>query len=120
MAAIPTPSLDLLRLALKALDDKKGSTIVALDMQGRSTITDYVVLVCGANAPHLKALVTAVHLRLKPLGVTCYRVSGTPDSGWVVADYIDFVIHFLTPDARRYYALDDLWRDAPRLAPAER
>lgn len=45
-------------------------------------------------------------------GVTCYRHAGTPDSGWIVADYLDFVVHLFTAERRDYYQLERLWRDA--------
>jgi ribosome-associated protein len=53
---------------------------------------------------------------LKQEGVFAFRKSGTPESGWMVLDYIDVVIHIFLSEIRDYYALEDLWPEAPRLA----
>ena len=52
---------------------------------------------------------------MKKDGVYCYRRSGEADSGWLVVDYVDVVIHMFSPENREYYAIEDLWREAPRL-----
>ena len=63
----------------------------------------------GTAAPHLKALVAGTQQAMKAAGVQSYRTSGDPDSGWVVVDYVDVVVHVFTPEARAYYALEKLW-----------
>lgn len=86
----------------KALEDAKGSDIKVYDVRGTSGLADYFVVATGAAAPHLKALV-------KNLPKKAYRVSGDPESGWIVADYIDVIVHVFSPEARAYYALEKLW-----------
>ncbi len=85
-----------------ALKDAKGVNVKAYDVRKISGLTDYCVVATGAAAPHLKALV-------KALPKKAYRVSGDPESGWIVADYIDVVVHVFSPEARAYYALEKLW-----------
>lgn len=85
----------------KALEDAKGVEIKTYDVRGKSGITDYFVVCSGNAAPHLKALVKALP--------KAYRVSGDPESGWIVADYINVVVHVFSPEARAYYALEKLW-----------
>ena len=87
---------------VKALEDAKGADIKVYDVRGKSGLTDCFVVATGAAAPHLKALV-------KALPKKAYRVSGDPESGWIVADYIDVVVHVFSPEARAYYALEKLW-----------
>lgn len=58
----------------------------------------------------------AVQDDLKTRGVACYRKSGDPDAGWLVLDYVDFVIHIFLHETRDYYAIERLWEDAPRIA----
>ena len=82
-----------------------------LDVRGISNITDYYVIASGTSAPHLKALVTEVTHRLKRLGMPARR-SGLPESGWVVVDGLDAVIHIFAPEARAYYAIESLWKEA--------
>ncbi|MBI2437423.1 MAG: ribosome silencing factor [Lentisphaerae bacterium] len=108
-------STELVRIIAAGLADKKASAITAYDVRGSSSITDFHVLATGGNPPHLKALFNETRLRLKACGVACYRKSGTPESGWIVADYLDVVAHLFNAAAREYYALDRLWKDAPQL-----
>ena len=87
---------------VKALEDAKGENVKVYDVRGVSGLTDYFVVATGAAAPHLKALI-------KSLPAKAYRISGEPDTGWMVADYIDVVVHIFSPEARQYYALEKLW-----------
>ena len=86
----------------RALEDAKGVDVKVYDVRGKSGIADFFVVGTGTAAPHLKALV-------KALGKKAYRVSGDPDSGWIVSDYFDVVVHVFSPEARAYYALEKLW-----------
>ena len=108
-------STELAKIIAGGLADKKGSDITVYDVRTNSSVTDFHVLATGLNPPHLKALFNETRLRMKAQELACYRKSGTPDSGWIVADYIDVVLHLFTPAARQYYALDVLWKDMPRL-----
>ena len=99
----------------KALDDKKGEAIRILDVRKLSSVTDYYLLVTGTSPPHLKALAEEVDRVLKGRGTRCFRTSGTAESGWIVADYFDVVLHIFTQEQRDYYALETLWADAPRV-----
>lgn len=108
-------SLAVVKKAVKALEDKKGDQVTILDVRELSGITDYFVLVSGFNSPHLKAMIGEVRGVLKKGGGQV-RVSGTPESGWIVADAFDVMIHVMTREARQYYDLDNLWKDAPRIS----
>lgn len=87
---------------VQALEDAKGVDIKVYDVRGKSGLADYFVVATGAAAPHLKALV-------KALPKKAFRVSGDPESGWIVADYIDVIVHVFSVEARAYYALEKLW-----------
>ena len=93
----------------QALEDRKGTDIKAYDMRGKSSLADFFVVATGAAAPHLKALVAETQAVMKKAGVSSYRTSGDPESGWTVVDYIDVVVHVFSPEARAYYALEKLW-----------
>lgn len=86
-----------------------------LDVRKVSTITDYYVICTGNNTRHLKALVEECDHMLAKEGVKTYRHSGTPESSWMILDYIHFVVHVFTEKARDHYALETLWKDAPRV-----
>lgn len=104
-----------LQLAIQAINDKKGYDTVTLDVRKHSSLTDYYIITSGLNSPHLKALFNETQLRLKENGVLCHRKCGSPESGWIMADYMDFIIHFFSREQRAYYDLDQLWQNAPKV-----
>jgi ribosome-associated protein len=108
-------ALDVARRVREAAEGRKGVDVVILDVRGQSSVTDYYVIASGMAPPHLKAMMNEVQHALKDAGVACYRRSGVPDDGWVVLDFVDVVMHILLKDLREYYAIEELWADAPRL-----
>lgn len=115
----PRPAADPLRARVERvralLDAKKGERILVLHVADVSSVTDYMILCTGLNTPHLRALADEVarQLRLETPPIACHRRAGSVESEWLVLDYIDFVVHLFTPATRTYYALDQLWKDAP-------
>ncbi len=101
--------------AAEILEDKKGENLLIIDVSEVSNLSDYVLLVNGSSPPHLKAMWNDLQHTLKQEGVHAFRKSGMPESGWMVLDYVDLIIHILSPEAREYYALEELWPEAPRL-----
>ena len=87
----------------KALEDAKAVDVKTYDVRGRSGITDYFVVATGVAAPHLKAL-----LRALP---KAHRISGDPESGWIVGDYFSVVVHVFSAEARAYYQLEKIWEN---------
>lgn len=110
------PALALVQRVREILDAKKGEDIRILDVRGISGITDHMVLCSGISAPHLRALSEAVakELRASVPPLAPHRTAGTVESGWMVLDYYQFVVHLFTPEMRTYYALENLWKDAPQ------
>lgn len=86
--------------------------MVVLDVRGLSSVTDYYLIATGTSAPHLRALAEDLDVQLKREDVRCYRQSGAPESGWMVLDYVDVVIHLFSPEQRSYYDIERLWADA--------
>ncbi len=107
--------MDLARKARAVAEDKKGVHPVLLNVSGLSSVTDFYLIVSGLNMPHLKALGNAIHVSLKEIGAQRIRQSGDMDSGWLILDYSDVVIHLFTEEKRDYYAIEDLWSDAERV-----
>ena len=76
--------------------------------------TDYFVICTGQNPRQTKAIYDEVHGRLKQEGRVLPRaVDGAPGATWIVADYVDVVLHIFSPEARAFYGLEDLWGDVP-------
>ncbi len=94
---------------VQALEERKGADVKVYDVRGKSQLADFFVVATGAAAPHLKALIAESQAVMKDAGVQSFRTSGDPESGWIVVDYIDIVVHVFSPEARQYYALEKLW-----------
>jgi ribosome-associated protein len=78
------------------------------------TYTDYFVICTGQNPRQTKAIFDEIYATLKSESRTLpVSVDGAQEAKWIVADYLDVVLHVFTPDARGYYALEDLWGDVP-------
>ena len=109
--------LEIVRLVRAALESKHGDNVLAFDVRGSSGVTDYYVVASGASRPQLKALFDEAQHVLKRAGVSSYRASADSESGWLVLDYVDVVIHILSPEAREYYAIEELLARCPRIDP---
>ena len=78
--------------------------------------TDFFVVCSGQNPRQTKAIHDEVHARLKRDGRSLPRsVEGDREARWIVADYLDVVLHVFTPETRSYYRLEDLWGDVPQM-----
>ena len=105
-------ALELVKLCCRALDEKKAVDPRVLDVSEQSSITDYLVLATGTSEPHLRAL--RVELE-KAIDASRTRIIGmeiAPDSGWIVIDAFDVMIHLFTAETRAKYGLENLWKDA--------
>ncbi|HEV7866575.1 MAG TPA: ribosome silencing factor [Chthoniobacteraceae bacterium] len=113
---LPINAEQLARHCATIASDKKAEDILAIDLRGISSFTDFFVLCSGTSEPHLKAIAGELHERLKlDHDVEPMAIDGYPTSQWIVADYTDVVVHIFHRDKRGMYALEDLWSDAPRL-----
>ena len=104
------------RAAAKAALDKQAVDLVVLDVQTISNVTDYFLVCSGRSTTHLKTIAEAIRGELKADGVRPLHTEGAPDSGWILLDYGDVLMHVFLEDTRAYYALERLWGDAPTLS----
>jgi ribosome-associated protein len=94
--------------------DKLAKDAVILDMRPVCSYTDYFVIVSGQNPRQTKAIFDEVHEQMKrERRLIPQSVEGGAEPNWIVVDYLDVVLHVMTPEAREYYALEDLWGDVP-------
>lgn len=118
-AALPSGILEgeaLARVLAGYADDKKAENIVMLDVRGLASITDFLVICTGSSLPHLRAIQNEIADRAREEHkVKPWSSQGTPDSGWVLLDYSDVVVHIFHTEKRDLYQLEDFWNDAPRL-----
>jgi ribosome-associated protein len=106
--------------AILACQDKKAEQVTILEMEKDSgAFTDYFVMCSGTNPRQIQAIADAVEERLKALALRPAHTEGYKQAEWVLLDYVDFVVHIFSENARRYYDLERLWKSATRLEPAE-
>ncbi len=104
-----------LATVVKAIEDKKGTDIVVLDLTSISTFTDYFVICTGSSSRQMQAVADEVQFKLAAGGVYPSHIEGYQIADWILMDYIDFVVHIFSERARAYYAIERLWRDAKQL-----
>jgi ribosome-associated protein len=104
------------RQAAQVALEKKAVNVVVLDVQGLSGVTDYFLVCSGKSTTHVQTISDAIRDGLKALGVRPLHAEGVPESGWILLDYGDVLMHVFLEDTRLYYALERLWGDAPTLS----
>ena len=112
MKGTKSNALLLVKSCCRALDEKKAVDLRVLDVSAQSSITDFLVIATGTSEPHLRAL--RVELE-KAIHASHHRIIGREsiqESGWIVVDVFDVMIHLLTEEARAKYSLENLWKDA--------
>ena len=104
-----------LRASLRAASDKKAVESVVLDLRRVASFTDFFIITSGTNVRQVQAIADEVVERLKENGERALRVEGYNAAEWVLIDYGDFIVHVFEDNARRFYDLERLWRDAARV-----
>lgn len=126
MKSKPSTPLALVKLCCRALDDKKAGDLRVLDVHEQSSITDYLIVATGTSDPHLRALRVELEKVIDATGIRIVGMDAQRESGWVVIDAFDVMVHIFLADQREHYGLENLWKDAvevsvPRLlAPARK
>ncbi len=93
--------------------ERKAKDVVAMDLRGLSSATDFFLLATGTSDIQVKAIAEHVLDELKKEGVRPNHVEGLQGGRWVLLDYVDLVVHIFHPSAREFYQLEHLWGDAP-------
>jgi ribosome-associated protein len=108
-------SLERACLAARVAVENKGRDVLVLDMRGITPLYDFFVLVSGQSRRQVHTLTEEIDAALQEQGDARLGIEGYEASKWVVQDYGDVVVHVFNPDTREYYALEELWADAPRV-----
>ena len=108
--------LEQARRTAALCQEKLATDVTILDMRSVCDYTDFFVLATGRNERQTKAIYDDVHVTLKQEARLLPRsVAGVREATWVIADYLDVVLHVFTPETRSYYRLEELWGDVPTL-----
>lgn len=115
----PTRPTDVARQfaieAARLMEDDKCEDIVVLDLRGVSHICDYFVIGTGTSDRQMRAVADHVQLLAKQNNDSAYGVGGYEEGAWIVVDFVDVVIHLFDEEHRRFYDLESLWGDGPRV-----
>ena len=108
-------STDMARLAAGAALDKKALDPVVVDLRGISSVADYFVIVTGTSDRHVQAVSQNIMDAFDSLGIQLLGEEGLREGRWVLMDLGEVVVHVFLEDVRKYYDIERLWIDAPRL-----
>tara|TARA_Y100001958_G_scaffold153230_1_gene140458 strand:+ start:491 stop:841 length:351 start_codon:yes stop_codon:yes gene_type:complete len=110
-------SLDLKNKIIKKLDSNKALDIISIDLEGKSSIADYMIIASGTSSRHIQALSEQVYEELKSNGILNCKIEGKDSKDWKLVDGIDLVVHIFNPEKRKFYELEKMWSE---LIPKER
>jgi ribosome-associated protein len=105
----PPPTGKLLETVHAALAELKGRDVAEIDVRGKSSVTDYMVIASGTSTRHVKSIADEVVRFAKRLDVQPLGVEGESEAEWVLVDLGDVVVHVMLPRVREFYALERLW-----------
>ena len=100
---------ETLTLILSRLDDMKAEDTITIDLRGKSSITDYMVVTTGRVNRHVGAIAENVAKGLKEVGIEAPHVEGLANSDWVLIDSGDVIVHVFRPEVREFYNLEKMW-----------
>lgn len=104
---------NVLSVALQSLDEMKAEDIVELDLRGKTSLADVMIIASGRSNRHVGSIAEKVIEALKAVGVTDIKEEGFPSCDWVLVDAGDVIVHVFRPEVRAFYNLEKMWGAAP-------
>jgi ribosome-associated protein len=105
----------LAQTMLTSLEDTKAEDIVSIDLRGKTTLADLMIIATGRSNVHVRAIADRVIKACKAAGYAAPRIEGLPHGDWVLLDAHDAIVHIFRPDVRQFYNLEKMWgADRPR------
>jgi ribosome-associated protein len=108
-------ALDRARLCANVAADNKGREVLVIDLRKLTTLVDFFVIASGTSRRQIHTMADEIDRALSQLGEKKIGIEGYNESHWVLLDYGDIVVHLFDDNTRRYYDLENLWGDAPRI-----
>lgn len=110
-------TLEIVKTAVSALEDKKAEDVAVIDIREVSTIADYFIIANGSNQNQLSAMQDAVDEAMVKSGLHAKQIEGNNSSTWILMDYQDIIVHLFSKEDRLFYDLERIWRDGKRVEP---
>jgi ribosome-associated protein len=108
-------ALEHARLCARIADDNRAKDILLLDLRAATPLIDFFVIATASSRRQTNAIASEVDAQMKRIGERKLGIEGSEEGRWVLIDYGDFAVHIFSDEARTYYALEEIWGDAPRL-----
>tara|TARA_Y100000590_G_scaffold284092_1_gene319632 strand:+ start:16 stop:366 length:351 start_codon:yes stop_codon:yes gene_type:complete len=102
---------DLKNKILKILDNNKAIDVVSIELEGKSSIADYMIVASGTSSRHIQALSEQVLEQFKKSGLINCKIEGTDSLDWKLIDGIDLIVHIFHPEKRKFYELEKMWSE---------
>ena len=102
---------DLKNKILKILDNNKAIDVVSIELEGKSSIADYMIVASGTSSRHIQALSEQVLEQFKKSGIINCKIEGTGSLDWKLIDGIDLIVHIFNPEKRKFYELEKMWSE---------
>ena len=103
--------LDLNKIIISALDSNKALDIVTINLEGKSSMADYMIVASGTSSRHIQALSEQVFENFKRNGIKNCKIEGKESSDWKLVDGIDLIVHIFNPEKRKFYELEKMWSE---------
>lgn len=108
-------SKEMSKLAIAALEDKKGEDIRVIDISEISVLADYFIIANGSNRSQIQAMTDAVEETLGRKGCHVKQVEGYDTANWILMDFGDIIVHIFDKENRLFYNLERIWRDGKQI-----
>ena len=105
--------VESVQVAARAASDKFGKDMVALDLSDQSVLSEVFLIITGSNIPQVEAIADHVEEKMRAIGEKPLRRETSEE--WILLDYSDLVVHIQSENLRKYYMIDRLWNDCPRI-----
>jgi ribosome-associated protein len=108
-APVAPPESQMIDVVLQSLEDAKAEQTVAIDITGKSSLSDHMVVTSGRSHRHVGAVADQVAKALREHGFGKPRIEGLPHCDWVLVDGGDVIVHIFRPEVREFYNIEKMW-----------
>jgi ribosome-associated protein len=102
---------NLKNLIITTLNNNKALDIISIDLDGKTSIADYMIVASGTSSRHIQALSEQVLNQFKKNGIINCKIEGKDSSDWKLIDGIDLIVHIFNPEKRKFYELEKIWSE---------
>ncbi len=102
---------NLKREIINTLDSNKALDIISIDLEGKSSMADYMIIASGTSSRHIQALSEQVLEKFKKNGIENCKIEGKDSTDWKLVDGIDLIVHIFNPEKRKFYELEKMWSE---------